>query len=172
MLALNPHQPGRNQSVLTSPPPGTALRDLGLAERAILVSGSPRSGTTWLAKLLDSHPDVLYRHEPDEVSPPIPGADPRSQLVAWINERRLRCAAKAPFFRKSWLPTPLALLRTTLARGLKGFSRLTGSDVLEAAIPIPDIVPIDRQANLRPAVKLVHWDVSEMLSAVPQCRGL
>jgi hypothetical protein len=172
MLALHPDQPSRNQSGLTSPPSGSGRREFGLADRAILVSGSPRSGTTWVAKLLDSHPDVLYRHEPDEVSPPIPGADPRSQLVAWIHERRLRSAAKAPFFRKSWLPRPLALLRTTVARGLKSFSRLTGSDVLEAAIPIPDIVPINRQANLRPAVKLVHWDVSEMLSAVPQCRGL
>jgi hypothetical protein len=26
--------------------------------------GSPRSGTTWLAKLLDTHPGVLYLHEP------------------------------------------------------------------------------------------------------------
>jgi len=82
MLALQPDQRSRNHSVLTPPPSGAGRRELGLADRAILVSGSPRSGTTWLAKLLDSHPDVLYRHEPDEVSPPIPGADPRSQLVA------------------------------------------------------------------------------------------
>src|SRR5262245_981732 len=25
----------------------------------------PRSGTTWLGKILDSHPQTLYRHEPD-----------------------------------------------------------------------------------------------------------
>src|SRR5229473_3034366 len=31
----------------------------------ILIFGLPRSGTTWLAKLFDSHPLTLYRHEPD-----------------------------------------------------------------------------------------------------------
>lgn len=33
----------------------------------ILVFGLPRSGTTWVGKLFDSHPDTLYRHEPDSV---------------------------------------------------------------------------------------------------------
>lgn len=35
--------------------------------RCILVFGMPRSGTTWVGKLFDSHPDTLYRHEPDSV---------------------------------------------------------------------------------------------------------
>lgn len=35
----------------------------------ILLFGMPRSGTTWAAKILDSHPDVLYRHEPEHVRP-------------------------------------------------------------------------------------------------------
>jgi Sulfotransferase family len=34
----------------------------------ILVMGLPRSGTTWIAKILDSHPDTLYRHEADRGS--------------------------------------------------------------------------------------------------------
>lgn len=33
----------------------------------ILLFGLPRSGTTWLGKIFDSHPDTLYRHEPDSV---------------------------------------------------------------------------------------------------------
>lgn len=33
----------------------------------ILILGSPRSGTTWLAAIFDSHEDILYRHEPDIV---------------------------------------------------------------------------------------------------------
>lgn len=34
-------------------------------QRPILLFGMPRSGTTWIGKLFDSHPDTLYRHEPD-----------------------------------------------------------------------------------------------------------
>ena len=33
----------------------------------VFIVGGARSGTTFLAKLIDSHPDVLYRHEPDSV---------------------------------------------------------------------------------------------------------
>ena len=33
--------------------------------RTVLLFGMPRSGTTWLGKIFDSHPDTLYRHEPD-----------------------------------------------------------------------------------------------------------
>lgn len=31
----------------------------------ILLFGMPRSGTTWIGKIFDSHPETLYRHEPD-----------------------------------------------------------------------------------------------------------
>lgn len=33
--------------------------------RLILLFGMPRSGTTWLGKIFDSHRNTLYRHEPD-----------------------------------------------------------------------------------------------------------
>ena len=32
-----------------------------------ILCGMPRSGTTWLGKIFDSHPDTLYLHEPDSV---------------------------------------------------------------------------------------------------------
>lgn len=35
--------------------------------KIILVIGIARSGTTWLGKIFDSHPDVIYKHEPDSV---------------------------------------------------------------------------------------------------------
>lgn len=35
-------------------------------DRSFLI-GAPRSGTTWLSKIIDAHPDVLYLHEPDSV---------------------------------------------------------------------------------------------------------
>jgi hypothetical protein len=139
------------------------------ADRSILVLGSPRSGTTWLAKIVDSHPDVLYRHEPDEVSPPIPSADPRRQLLAWINERSLRVAAKPPLFRKSWLPPPLALARSGMAQVLKGVARMRGQ---AAQARLPDFVSLTRRSNLRPLLKLVNWEASAVLRTVPGCRCL
>ena len=40
------------------------------ASAPILLFGMPRSGTTWLGKIFDSHPQVLYRHEPDYLAAP------------------------------------------------------------------------------------------------------
>lgn len=33
--------------------------------KLICLFGMPRSGTTWIGKIFDSHPDTLYMHEPD-----------------------------------------------------------------------------------------------------------
>ena len=33
------------------------------SNRVILMLGAPRSGTSWLAKIFDSHPDVRWRKE-------------------------------------------------------------------------------------------------------------
>ena len=40
---------------------------LSMAQGLTFIIGAPRSGTTWLAKVFDSHPKVVYRHEPDLV---------------------------------------------------------------------------------------------------------
>ena len=33
----------------------------------IMIFGSARSGTTWLGKIFNSHPDLFYLHEPDSI---------------------------------------------------------------------------------------------------------
>jgi hypothetical protein len=40
------------------------------------IIGSPRSGTTWVAKLFDAHPWVVYRHGK------MPGIAPSEALAA------------------------------------------------------------------------------------------
>ena len=35
----------------------------------VILSGIARSGTSWLGKIFDSHPQTLYRHEPDGIQP-------------------------------------------------------------------------------------------------------
>ena len=44
----------------------------------IFVFGMPRSGTSWLGKIFDSHPDVVFRHEPD--------IDFRNTSIPWYPE--------------------------------------------------------------------------------------
>ena len=36
----------------------------GMSPQTILLLGSPRSGTSWLAKILDTYENVFYIHEP------------------------------------------------------------------------------------------------------------
>jgi LPS sulfotransferase NodH len=83
----------------------------------ILVLGAPRSGTTWLAKILDSHPGVVYRHEPDKALPPAPDVSESGMVAlvrAWAASRRASVVTKRPFFAKAWQPWWARGLRTGL----------------------------------------------------------
>lgn len=80
----------------------------------ILIFGMPRSGTTWIGKLFDSHPDTLYRHEPDSAQrltmPLFPEKDdaPRyrdelERFVAVIPKLRSpEVVGKQPLFPKTY----------------------------------------------------------------------
>lgn len=78
-----------------------------------LLVGLPRSGTTWIAKLIDSHPDIVYRHEPDTEFrmnvPVIINSDDESyeELISEycknIYDRKgVRVCGKQPFFKKAY----------------------------------------------------------------------
>jgi len=81
----------------------------------ILLFGMPRSGTTWIGKIFDSHPETLYRHEPDTEQalrdlPLMAGAkgsaQDREYLTSYLSMvarmRAERVAAKQPIFPKSY----------------------------------------------------------------------
>ena len=108
-----------------------------LADTAILIAGAPRSGTTWLAKIFDSHPDVLYRHEPDEVAPR--GPTIQATMESWIAQKDARTAGKRPFFPKAWRSAPAALLRDGIALAAAVAGRIGLPDW-----PIPDLGAIGR----------------------------
>lgn len=75
--------------------------------------GMPRSGTTWLGKIFDSHPATAYLHEPDSREP-MPGvpllltgeeasrhtATLRSFVERLPQSRSVRVRGKLPLFRK------------------------------------------------------------------------
>lgn len=75
----------------------------------------PRSGTTWVAKIIDSHPDVFYNHEPDSVfcsrlsevkllTTEIKNNDIEavSSLVRGLPYTHEKCLGKRPFFNKNY----------------------------------------------------------------------
>lgn len=82
--------------------------------RHLLLFGLPRSGTTWLGKIFDSHPATLYRHEPDSVErirelallPDDVGTYSGAALMQYLhsvrNNRDLKVVGKPPLFPKRY----------------------------------------------------------------------
>lgn len=89
---------------------------MSLQDPVILLVGMPRSGTTWIGKIFDSHPDTLYRHEPDSAEP-IPELPVTPAVDDWQRYRRsvrsfagrlpamraTKVAGSLPVFAKSYL---------------------------------------------------------------------
>ena len=114
------------------------------ANGLILLFGMPRSGTTWLGKIFDSHPDTLYRHEPDSGPNPLRevplfalpedaerycGAVERF-LEHMAASRSSRVAGKLPVFPKRYLPT----WRQQLIKGSITLSKVAGRAGLDLDI--------------------------------------
>ena len=116
-----------------------------------LVMGLGRSGTTFLAKLIDSSPDVLYRHEPDAVlSTDMPSLVSRDDLErhlpnarafvsAMAQCRRLRANGHQPVFRKTYRSAVgnLAFRPMVLSTKIFGMLRFSLPDT------IPDLITGD-----------------------------
>jgi hypothetical protein len=135
-----------------------------LAANAILIVGAPRSGTSWLGKIFDSHPDVLYRHEPDEgfqAGDSIPAA-----MASWVRRRDLRTAGKRPFFAKSWQTAPARMLRTSFV-----YAGAAAERIGLPGWPIPDLGAI---LQARAAIKSVRLSIGigDFARAYPDGRAV
>lgn len=105
------------------------------ANSPILLFGMPRSGTTWLGKIFDSHPETLYRHEPDTWRPlaglpMLVGPDQApaycDRIAHYVEEvlqmRADRVCGKQPIFPKAYA----SQLETQLHRAGAAVSKAAG----------------------------------------------
>jgi len=104
------------------------------------IFGAARSGTTWLAKLLDSCPEVLYSHEPFTkggglayhravhalASGNLDAVPQRAEIARELIASR-RVFARPPFFWKQFQPRTFSLMRLGWYLG-----RVTGWNFLRA----------------------------------------
>jgi hypothetical protein len=115
-------------------------------DRPIFAIGMPRSGTTWIGKILDSHPRTLYRHEPDtwrrlDLIPLFAPAQPTPEQSRYLREfvesmpsmRSDRVCGKRPIFPKAYASA--YSVRKYAALSL--VQKVLGRAGVEVAAPIP-----------------------------------
>lgn len=124
----------------------------------VLLFGLPRSGTSWLGKIFDSHPKTLYRHEPDkhvriaEVPVVLPVSRPVEQLEGVerflgqvLANRSPEVNGKRPFFAKSYRSGARELLRRGLVAAARVLPRRRSlrvriPDLIDPGAPAPPVV--------------------------------
>jgi hypothetical protein len=150
-----------------------------LPQKSILVIGLPRSGTTWIGKIFDSHPRTLYLHEPDSAVPmteiPLiadsiaPDMEPlrlQAVLARTVNVRLARVAAALPRFPKTYRTTVWDWTHRGLAGGAKVCSRFLGE------LNVPDLF-VESPRN---PVRLVWKSIESvgrtglLARSMPDCR--
>jgi Sulfotransferase family len=144
-----------------------SLADLA-NERVILVLGGPRSGTTWLAKIFDSHPDVLYRHEPDtvnrdqvlqdvftddQIGPNREAA--RDYLRQLLGVQTLKTAGSLPLFRKNYYGLVRQLLHDSTVYALRVVEKVGVASGAAKHLPVPDMLDAARHPALKVVIKSV-----------------
>lgn len=110
----------------------------------ILLFGLPRSGTSWVAKIFDSHPDVFYLHEPDKtirargltdcMSESVSREELESlmeQVAVWLNCTKSSVIASRPVFKKNFDGTLMQIYRSNAYL----FGKLLEKAGLDISIP-------------------------------------
>jgi hypothetical protein len=135
-------------------------------EKTVFVIGAPRSGTTWLGKLFDSNPTVLYRHEPDTVlrDRELQGVFTADQYAAHrehaaayidtlIGARVLKASGTFPVFRKSYRSPLQHTLRLGMIAALRATEKLSGDAQSVRRLQIPDMVDPALASDIRVVIK-------------------
>ena len=138
------------------------------SKKTIFILGMPRSGTSWLAKIFDAHPEVLYRHEPDIL---IRGEHMpfmcdeceveahRHEAAEWLNaiaaNHRLKSAGSLPVSEKSFHTAAQMAWRRGVVIGLKLLQRVPHCGRVANAIDVPDFVDPGSDACRKLVIKSV-----------------
>jgi hypothetical protein len=134
----------------------------------IFILGAPRSGTTWAAKIFDSRPDVVYRHEPDIVDrnedlPYLPTrADIEKHLDGarrWLDKlvtiRTVKTVGTWPIFPKQYHTALQTAVRRVMILGLKAASRVPLVKDITGSIEVPDYLDLNSGNYSRIVVKSI-----------------
>lgn len=150
----------------------------------VLILGASRSGTSWLGKIFDSHPAVIYRHEPDSMLRPTdfpiicPPADislyveaARRYIVSLTAIRHVKSSGTWPIFAKPFQPFPAPFARRALALGLRAAESVAPRASWPKRIVIPDFIRGDASA-VTFVIKSVNLvDAAPLLArALPESR--
>lgn len=147
----------------------------------VLLFGMPRSGTTWIGKIFDSHPDTLYRHEPDSRGtlnslPMFPFDRDAAKHSLFLKEyvsqlaaiRDEKTSASLPVFAKHYYKSYQLALRKLLVYGNKATSRFLGS------LPVPDVVNMTDRTDVTLVWKSIEslGRLGVLASVFPEARCL
>jgi hypothetical protein len=147
----------------------------------ILLFGMPRSGTSWIGKIFDSHPDTLYRHEPDsrgslnflplfvraaEFDGSRQALDDYLDALPRVRDEKV--SASLPVFPKRYYAAPVFQLRRLLAYGAKAASRYLGP------MSSPDVVNFERVRDLSVVWKSIEslGRLGWIVRVAPAARGI
>jgi hypothetical protein len=153
-------------------------------DQLVMVLGATRSGTSWLGKVFDSHPDVLYRHEPDLAlwEHRLPFFIPERDTDAYVaiaaeyvarlmHTPTFKTSSQLPAFRKNYHAFGIRPLRAAMIHALR-CAEAVGSSQRLRSFPVPDLVRPDRYAPLRIVMKSVSsaGRARVFLEALPRMR--
>ncbi len=137
-------------------------------ERTVFVIGAPRSGTTWLGKIFDSCPTVLYRHEPDTLIPNehFPRVVADEEVAAYVDEaaayldalvrgRFLKSSGTLPIFRKTFRSLPMHMAYMSMIMGLRITHKASGDVRRMRRILAPDVIDPQRVDGLTVVIKSI-----------------
>lgn len=126
-----------------------------------MIFGSPRSGTTWVGSLFDSHPATLYLHEPDviEKEPRLPFV-PHGELPDGIDRitqgyferlaanRSLRSIYMPTIFPKAYRGHLFDQLRMTIVLVLRAIDAVLPAVGRSRSLQVPDLTDAGKRPYL------------------------